>query len=192
MPSIHSRRASRARRRAFIAVPDLLGAAVVGGFLAYVGAQSFFLGDAIGARAASESAARELSARSAGSSCSNVEPGSPADAARFAPQVTLDVGVSPPNVAAVLAVVQGLAPEAGAKPLVVALFDSPMLVAQLDVATSLSRSHTANMFGRPGGTFVGRAHRGVPCLQAKLPDDADLARRLSREFYKQLPFGGSL
>jgi len=182
-------RRARARQRGFMSVGDLLGAAVAGGFLAYVGAQSFFLGDAVGARSEAESAARELAGRSAADACAAVDLGETVGRRRFEARLDFRVDASPPDVGALLTSVLALGPESSATELLAVLFRSDMLVAKLDVSSLVTRGHDANMFGRPGGTFLGRAHRSAPCLQVKLPSDADLGKNLAKGFFGTLPFG---
>lgn len=178
-------RRQRARERGFVSAPDLLGAALVGGFLAYVGAQSFFLGDAIDARATSESAARQASMRAAAEACAplGVEP---LDLGRFAPQGSLEINAAAPNIESILGTMSALDMESGAPNLIQALA-LPKLTIVFDVTTSTSRQHGENLFGRPGGTFVGRARKAVPCRQVELPrlDYLDLGKA----FFKQIPFG---
>lgn len=180
-----------ASQRGFVAA-EFLGAAVAGGFLAYVGAQGFFLGGAIDARARSESAARELSARSAADACAAIDisaMANPKSLERFIPRAELEISAQAPDVGALLTAVLGLNPEAGARDIIPVIFQAPMFTANLSLSTPFSTEHGANMFGRPGGVFVGVASRGVPCVQAKLPTDAELSKMLSKAFFDQMPFG---
>lgn len=174
-----------ARERGFMSVPDLLGGALVGGFLAYVGAQSFFLGDAIDARATSESAARRTSIRAASEACAPLGVES-FDLSRFTPRGSLEISAEAPNVEGILGTMLALDLESGA-PKLISLLRMPKLTIQFDVTTSVSRVHQGNIFGTPGGAFVGHARQAVPCRQLELPrlDYLDLGK----SFFKQIPFG---
>ncbi len=174
-----------AQERGFVSVPDLLGAALVGGFLAYVGAQSFFLGDAIDARATSESAARATSIRAASEVCAPLGVES-FDRSRFAPRGSIEINAEAPSVEGILGTMSALDLEAGA-PKLLAILRMPKLTIIFDVTTSTSRQHQGNLFGSPGGSFVGRAREAVPCRQAELPRVDYL--ELGKSFFKQIPFG---
>ena len=178
---------SRAKERGFVSAGDMIGAAMVGGLLAVIGARSFFLSGAIDARANSESVARASSLRSAASACSVVD--KPENPPRMSVKLTFSVVSARPDLGQLLGLVRAMGAETGGKTLVPLLFETNMTSAQVDVETSFTQTGPGNMFGSPGGTFTGLSHRRLPCIQRELPSDAQLAKALSRAFFDKLPFG---